>query len=89
MERSTLDQVRLKIAELREKTQQSSDAKRYDFDARMRELRASEEETRREAREAKKRRKQEEKEKQNLPPPGADQDMMAAMGFGGFGTSKK
>lgn len=57
--RSTLDQVRAKIAALRESTKAQSSAKQYDFDQRLKEIRDAEKKERDERREQKKREKAE------------------------------
>jgi len=77
LERSTLDQVRAKIAELRERTAAASEQKAYDFDERIREIREAEKAARLE-RKAKKRRTTIE----DAPPP--DDAMAAMMGFSSF-----
>lgn len=58
VKRSTLDQVRLRIAELREKSQAAANAKAYDFEARIKEIKQAEQGARREKREAKKKSRQ-------------------------------
>lgn len=77
LERSTLDQVRAKIAELRERTAAASQQKAYDFDERIREIREAEKAAQLE-RKAKKRRT----EIEDAPPP--DDAMAAMMGFSSF-----
>ena len=77
LERSTLDQVRAKIAELRERTAAASEQKAYDFDERIREIREAEKAARLE-RKAKKRKT----EIEDAPPP--DDAMAAMMGFSSF-----
>ena len=57
--RSTLDQVRAKIASLREQTKASSSAKQYDFDQRLKEIRDAEKKERQERKDKKKREKEE------------------------------
>lgn len=79
LERSTLDQVRAKIAELRERTAAAAEQKAYDFDERIREIREAEK-TARHERKAKKR-KMAEAEDENAT---VDPDMAAMMGFSGF-----
>jgi len=59
--KSTLNDVRQKIAELRAKTAASAESKQYDFDQRIREIKALEQKTKDDARE---RKKLERKEKQ-------------------------
>lgn len=84
--RSTVQEVRERIAQLREETAAGATAKAYDFDAR---IRAIAEEQQRE-KEARKRKRKEEMQKKKAPPPEeVDEQVMAAMGFGGFGGGKK
>ncbi|KAJ4483239.1 hypothetical protein J3R30DRAFT_3655614 [Lentinula aciculospora] len=89
LERSTLEQVRARIALLREKTKEAANAKAYDFDQRLSEVRAKEAAIR----EEKKAKKKAQKEKALVDElaannPGND-EMARLMGFGGFGSSKK
>jgi U4/U6.U5 tri-snRNP component SNU23 len=77
---------------LLEKTKEASNAKSYDFEKRLAEIKAKEAAVRTE----KRRQKQAEKDKVRaelakdsaVPQPG-DDDMMKMMGFSGFGSSKK
>ena len=90
LERSTLEQVRARIAHLREKTKEASTAKAFDFDQRLAEVKAREVALR----EEKKVQKKAQKEKARLElvkESAVDQDVEMAqlMGFGGFGSSKK
>ncbi|KAJ7076337.1 hypothetical protein B0H15DRAFT_864203 [Mycena belliarum] len=89
LERSTLEQVRARIAFLREKTKEATSAKAYDFDQRLAQLKAREVAIR----EEKKAAKQAEKEKIRLAmvqdAAGGDDEMARMMGFGGFGSTKK
>ena len=87
VERSTLEQVRARIALLREKTKESAHAKSFDFDQRLAEIKVKEEALR----EARKVQKKAEKEKARveLVKDFEDDDIAQMMGFGGFGTSKK
>lgn len=89
LERSTLEQVRARIALLRETTKDAVSAKQYDFDQRLAEVKAKEVALR----EEKKAQKKAEKEKMRLElvkGAGPENDEMAQMmGFGGFGSSKK
>ncbi|KAI0041597.1 hypothetical protein FA95DRAFT_1565223 [Auriscalpium vulgare] len=93
IERSTVAQVRARIAYLREKTKEASSAKAFDFEQRLAEIRAKEHA----AREEKKAQKKAEKDKFRLEVAqdaamqvdGQGADMMNMMGFSGFGTSKK
>ncbi|KAK7472708.1 U4/U6.U5 snRNP associated protein [Stygiomarasmius scandens] len=88
LERSTLEQVRARIALLREKTREASAAKAFDFDKRLAEVKAKEAALRDE----KKAKKKAEKEKalaEELANDPENDEMAKMMGFGGFGTSKK
>ena len=91
IERSTVEQVRARIAYLRERTKEASSAKLFDFEKRLAEVREREATLRAE----KKAQKKAEKEKARVElvkgvamEQGGD-DMMQMMGFSGFGTSKK
>jgi len=92
LERSTLEQVRAKIASLRAQTKEASEAKAFDFDKRLAEIRDKELAARAEKKAAKKA----EKEKARLElaqeaamrVDGGD-NMMNMMGFSGFGSTKK
>jgi len=76
---------------LREKTKEASNAKSYDFEQRLTEIKAKEADLRAE----KRKQKQAEKEKvhaelaKDFATSKADDDMMKMMGFSGFGSSKK
>jgi len=91
IERSTVEQVRARIAFLREKTKAASDAKTFDFDKRLAEVKAKEDAIR----EEKKRAKQAAKEAARMElvkdaGTQAEEDAMAQMmGFSGFGSSKR
>jgi U4/U6.U5 tri-snRNP component SNU23 len=89
LERSTLEQVRARIALLRERTKEATSAKAYDFDKRLADLKAREVAIRAEKKAA----KQAEKEKFRLElvkdTAGGDDEMARMMGFGGFGSTKK
>ncbi|KAJ7268829.1 hypothetical protein B0H12DRAFT_1096854 [Mycena haematopus] len=89
LERSTLEQVRARIAFLREKTKDATNAKAYDFDKRLAEVKAKELANREEKKAARKA----EKEKIRLElindAGGPDDEMAKMMGFGGFGSTKK
>lgn len=83
---STLNDVRVKIAELREKSAASAEKKQYDFEQRIKEIQLAEQKDKEAAREAKRRKREEERKKeQEELTKGVDKDMMAAMGFGAFG----
>ncbi|KAF8720290.1 hypothetical protein AX14_011075 [Amanita brunnescens Koide BX004] len=86
VERSTVEQVRERIAALREKTKAASAAKAYDFDQRLADIREKE----KTLREQKKAEQKAAKEQARLEMIQDDNSEMAQlMGFGGFGTSKK
>lgn len=101
--RSTLAQVREKIRRLREESQAKVDAKNYDFEKRIADVRAAEEDKRRRRREDRRRKREERKrafelEQRGIDPKAvkdgdvdmAEQDSMEAMmGFGGFGAKKR
>lgn len=82
IERSSIDQVKERFALNKKKMEEKK--KEYDFEQRMQELK-EEEEKQREYRKNKKKRKHEDVEDDNA----TDPDMMAMMGFSGFGTSSK
>lgn len=86
--RSTVEQVRARIAYLREKTKEASNAKTFDFEQRLAQVREKEAAIRAE----KKAQKKAEKEKARVElaqEATVDDDMMKMMGFGGFGSTKK
>jgi hypothetical protein len=90
IERSTVEQVRARIAMLRERTKEASNAKAFDFDKRLAEIKSKEQVLRQEKKEQKKA----EKEKARLElmkdlTSNADDEMAKMMGFGGFGSTKK
>lgn len=81
MIRSSLNDVRQKIADLRAKTSVTTESKQYDFDERIREIKAMEAAVKSEQKEAKKKKKLDEAAKVTAP---QDEEMMKAMGFSGF-----
>lgn len=89
--RSTVEQVRARIAFLREKTKEASTAKAFDFNARLAAIKAKEDAIR----EEKKAQKKAEKEKARMEIVKdavniqEDDEMAKMMGFGGFGSTKK
>lgn len=91
IERSTVEQVRARIAYLREKTKEASTAKSFDFEQRLAEVRQREAALRDEKKAQKK--AQKEKALVELAKDtaiGQDENgMMSMMGFSGFGTSKR
>ena len=90
-ERSTVEQVRARIAFLREKTKDASNAKKFDFDQRLKEIRdkelAERNEKKAEKKAAKERARIELAQTTAMDVDG--ENMMSMMGFAGFGTSKK
>jgi len=87
--RSTIEQVRARIALLREKTKEAASAKAFDFDKRMQEIKAQEDAARAERKEKKKALKEAKRKEEAGVVDAPDDDMSAMMGFGTFGTSKK
>ncbi|KAF8635187.1 hypothetical protein AX17_003963 [Amanita inopinata Kibby_2008] len=86
IERSTVEQVRTRIAYLREKTRAASAAKAYDFDQRLAEVKAKE----KAIRDQKKAERKAEKERSRLELIRDEDDEMAKlMGFGGFVSTKR
>ncbi|KAG8997188.1 hypothetical protein FRB93_000474 [Tulasnella sp. JGI-2019a] len=89
--RSNVEQVRARIAFLREKTKEAANAKAFDFDQRLKEIRQKEEAERLEAKEKKKAEKEAKRMEmvRTIDDGSGDVDMSSMMGFAGFGTSKK
>ncbi|KAL5528588.1 SNU23 [Sanghuangporus sanghuang] len=90
IERSTVEQVRERIAFLREQRREASKAKEFDFNKRLAEVKAKADAERA----AKKAQKKAEKEKARMEllkdvTVQQDDDMAQMMGFAGFGSSKK
>lgn len=86
MVKSTLNDVRIKIAELRAKTAETAEEKKYDFEKRIKDIKAAELISKADIKE--KRRLKKESLKPVVEAEPVDEDMMKAMGFGGFGSSK-
>jgi len=84
IERSSVDQVKARFALNKKKLEEKK--KEYDLEQRTSELREEEEKLREYRREKKKEKKRKIDDDQSG---GMDPDMMAMMGFGGFGGSKK
>lgn len=82
--KSTLNDVRTKIAELRAKTAESAESKQYDFKKRLQEIKELEDKSKEEQKEAKRRKKEEARKAAGDDQP-ADEAMMKMMGFGSFG----
>jgi len=85
VERSSLDQVKARFSINKRKLEEKK--KEYDFDQKMQELK-EEEERSKEYRKEKKKEKKRKLETDNSEL-GGDPEMMAMMGFAGFGSSKK
>ena len=84
--RSTLQEVQAKIQSLREQSAKRMDAKKYDFQQRLKDLKQIEEDDA----QLRKEKKREEKERKaalekEQAEKDADPEMMAAMGFASFG----
>jgi U4/U6.U5 tri-snRNP component SNU23 len=94
VERSTLEQVRAKIASLRAQTKEASQAKAFDFDKRLAEIRDKELAVRAERKAAKKAERERARlelaqDAAAMQVNGDGNEMMSMMGFSGFGTTKK
>lgn len=90
IERSTVEQVRARIAYLRENTKEASNAKAFDFDKRLAEVKANEAARRADKKAQKKAQKEEARlalAKESATD--VDDEMTKLMGFGGFGSTKK
>lgn len=87
--KSTLNDVRTKIAELRAKTAATTESKQYDFAQRIKDIKEAETKGKEEAREAKRRKKEEETAAREKEMGGGDEEMMKMMGFGNFGGGVK
>jgi U4/U6.U5 tri-snRNP component SNU23 len=85
IERSSLDQVKARFALNKKKREEKK--KEYDLEQKVGELREEEEKLREYRREKKKEKKRQVVDERHGS--GMDPEMMAAMGFGGFGGSKK
>ena len=74
---------------LREKTKEASNAKSYDFEQRLAEIKAKEAGARAEKRKQKQIEKDKARAELAMDPTAPQDDMMKMMGFSGFGSSKK
>lgn len=83
--------MRARIAYLREKTKDASNAKTFDFEKRLAEVREKEAAVRDEKKAQKKARREQARVElvKDTTMVKEDNDMMQMMGFSGFGTSKK
>lgn len=77
--------MRLKIAQLREQSKVSAEAKQYDFDRRIKEIRASEEEEKQARKEKKRLAKLQKQAPLQEELTVEEEQMKAMMGFSGFG----
>ncbi|KAL1704906.1 hypothetical protein EV121DRAFT_204718 [Schizophyllum commune] len=89
IERSSLEQVRRRIAFLREQTRAASTQKQYDFDQRLAEIKAKQQAEREEKKKAKQQAKEAARMQLIEESGGPDDEMAKMMGFGGFGSTKK
>jgi U4/U6.U5 tri-snRNP component SNU23 len=89
IERSTLEQVRARIALLRERTKDVTTAKAFDFNQRLEEVKAKEAAIRAERKAQKKAQKDKARAELAQDAMEQDTDMASMMGFGGFGSTKK
>jgi len=91
IERSTVEQVRARIAFLREKTKEASEAKTFDFDKRLAEVKAKEDALREQKKLAKKAAREAVRVElvKDAVAQAEEDEMAATMGFAGFGSSKK
>lgn len=91
-DRSTLSQVRARIAKLREETKHKTTAANFDFKSRLTAVKEAERQEK-EARKEDRKRKREERRRveagEQGVEAGGDVEMAAMMGFGGFGGGKK
>ena len=89
MARSTLQQVRDKIAELRARTAEQTKAKEYNFARRIQELKDAEDRERAEKRERKVRAREEARRLEQESRTEEDDEMAAVMGFGSFTSGSR
>lgn len=89
--RSTLDEVRAKIASLRAATADQSSAKEFDFQARLKEVAKAEEIRRAEEKQRRVEKKTEKREQAEKARKGEQVggELAEMMGFGGFGSTKR
>jgi len=87
--RSTVEQVRARIAMLREKTKEQAAAKNYDFEKRIQEIRDKETQERAQKRQQKKERRQALRAPKDPEMMEVDEEIAQTMGFGGFGSRKR
>jgi len=87
VERSTLDQVKERFA--RNKGKMEEKKKDYHLEERVKDLQEEEQKNREYQKEQKRAKKRQAKEMEEGPGEEGDADMMAMMGFSGFGTSSK
>ncbi|KAJ3092402.1 zinc finger, matrin-type 2 [Quaeritorhiza haematococci] len=88
VERSTADQVRARLEALKKAAENPEEE--YDLDARLEKRKREEEDEKASKKEKKKEKKKQKKEaSEKAQKEFIDEDIAAAMGFGGFGTSKK
>ena len=91
IERSTVEQVRARIAQLRAQKKEESSAKTFDFKKRLAEIKEKADAERAEKKAAKKAEKEKSRMEmiQDVAMQEDNDEMAAMMGFSGFGTTKK
>lgn len=91
VERSTVEQVRARIAQLRAQKKEESSAKTFDFKKRLAEIKEKADAERAEKKAAKKAEKEKSRMEmiQDVAMQEDNDEMAAMMGFSGFGTTKK
>ena len=91
IERSTVEQVRARIAQLRAQKKEESSAKTFDFKKRLAEIKEKADAERAEKKAAKKAEKEKSRMEmiQDVAMQEDNGEMAAMMGFSGFGTTKK
>ncbi len=87
IERSSVDQVRARFSTLKKKAEEKE--KEYNMSQKMSEMREEEDKYRVYKKEKRMERKRKQEDSWQEQSGGPDQDMMAMMGFSGFGGSKK
>ena len=85
VKRSTLQEVQAKIQDLREQSAKKMNAKKYDFEQRLKELKELEDDDKKAKKEQKRIEKEKaEEEEKRQEEAGMDPEMLKMMGFGAF-----
>lgn len=87
--RSTLGQVRARIAQLREETKHKTTAANFDFKERLSKVKDAERAEKEARKEDRKRKREERRKAEAGEPEEEDVQMEQMMGFGGFGGGKR